>query len=181
MGTSLRTVHFIVYDGIRFHQMRNGYYKSSRRGLLHRYVWERERGPIPDGWNIHHRFNGDKATTDPARLECIPSLQHQHEHPRAYEWHRDGARASWAQRERVRLVCPTCGIAFEAHRDGRIRFCSDRCRERNYAATGTGRPHERRLCAVCGAGFDTRADRSIQTCSRHCTAVLAYRARRASL
>lgn len=172
---------FVTYDGIRFHRMRHGYYKSSRRGLLHRYVWERERGAIPAGWNVHHRFDDDKATTDPARLECLPTLTHQHEHPRSREWHQIGARASLGRRESIPSVCTVCGADFLSRGVAAAAFCSNRCRERNYAATGTGRPHERRLCSVCGTEFAARADRPTTTCSRRCTSVLAYRSRRPGL
>src|SRR5262252_7789095 len=113
---TIRARHFIAYRGVRFYEMRNGYYHNSRHGLLHRYVWTRERGPIPDGWHIHHRFRGDKATVDVDRLECLPMLDHERVHPRAYDFHSKGGRASWAARERRVLTCGVCGESFESKR-----------------------------------------------------------------
>ncbi len=46
----------IIYDGIQFHQRPDTkYYRSSKYGLLHRYIWEKEKGPIPDNYIIHHK------------------------------------------------------------------------------------------------------------------------------
>ena len=44
--------------------------KSRRYESEHRYVWEQARGPIPDGWIIHH-VNGIK---DDNRLENLVAL-----------------------------------------------------------------------------------------------------------
>jgi hypothetical protein len=159
---------FIVYAGVRFHRMQNGYYKSSRRGLLHRYVWECERGPIPPKHDVHHKLLGDKATTDPSRLELLECGPHWRAHPRSREWHAAGGRAAaLVPRRRHRRTCASCGREIETIS---AKYCGrDECYP-SHAPTG-------RVCVVCGQQFAARGASS--TCGRSCTSVLAYRARRA--
>jgi hypothetical protein len=47
----------IVYDGIQWFLNRRGYYvshKGDKTSQLHRYIYEHEYGPIPEGYQIHH-------------------------------------------------------------------------------------------------------------------------------
>lgn len=52
-----RTRDAIILDGIRFAVDANGYYSSTEgKGIkLHRYIWAKLRGPIPDGYVVHHK------------------------------------------------------------------------------------------------------------------------------
>ena len=42
---------------------------------MHRYVWENEKGKIPEGWDIHH-INNDKADNRISNLECLSKSEH---------------------------------------------------------------------------------------------------------
>ncbi len=66
-----------IYDGLKFTLRNTGYYSLTidGRGLMHRYVWEKERGIIPDGWDIHH-IDGDRGNNDIDNLECLPKAEH---------------------------------------------------------------------------------------------------------
>lgn len=67
-----------VRYGGRTYTMRNtGYYgaTSGDRHLLHRRMWEDAHGPIPDGWDIHHR-DEDKAHNVLENFECLPKAEH---------------------------------------------------------------------------------------------------------
>lgn len=54
LGLSADTAHCIEWDG---NIMISGYGRICRNGkqyLAHRYVWEEENGPIPEGMNVCH-------------------------------------------------------------------------------------------------------------------------------
>jgi hypothetical protein len=42
---------------------------------MHRYVWEKEKGKIPKGYDIHH-INGKKYDNRIENLECLPKAEH---------------------------------------------------------------------------------------------------------
>jgi len=65
------------YDGKKFTLRCHGYYEltTGDRTLMHRYVWENERGEIPEGWDIHH-LNEDKTDNRIENLECLPKAEH---------------------------------------------------------------------------------------------------------
>lgn len=68
---------FQIYDNKKFTLRNTGYYSLSNgdRGLMHRYVWEKEAGPIPKGWDIHHKDN-NKANNVFSNFECLPKAEH---------------------------------------------------------------------------------------------------------
>jgi len=62
----------------------NGYARirtAAGRQLAHRVVWERERGPIPPGHQIHHRC-GTKGCINVDHLELLTADEHGRLHPR---------------------------------------------------------------------------------------------------
>ncbi len=66
-----------TFNGQTYTLRDNGYYAGTTgdRPLLHRDVWESVHGPIPDGYDIHHRDH-DKTNNDIANLECLPKAEH---------------------------------------------------------------------------------------------------------
>ena len=68
---------FQFYDGKKFTLRANGYYSltTNNRTLMHRYVWEKEKGKIPIGFDIHH-INGQKADNSIDNLECLSKSDH---------------------------------------------------------------------------------------------------------
>lgn len=68
---------FQEYDGKKFTLRNHGYYSltTSDRCLMHRYIWEKEVGKIPDGWDIHHR-DEKKFNNVIDNLECLPKAEH---------------------------------------------------------------------------------------------------------
>ena len=79
-GFTLRGVNFrpfFIYDDKKFTLRNNGYYSltTNQRTLMHRYVWEKENGKIPKGWDIHHK-NENKADNRIENLECLPKSEH---------------------------------------------------------------------------------------------------------
>jgi len=79
-GFMLRGVNYQpkqVYDGKTFTLRNNGYFSltSGNRTLMHRYVWEKEKGAIPDNYDIHH-LNGIKSDNRIENLECLSKSEH---------------------------------------------------------------------------------------------------------
>ena len=69
---------FIIYDGIKWTTSMYGYLRATSRKKhlsLHRYVWEKEYGPIPKGHDIHHK-DRDRANCRKENLECLPKAEH---------------------------------------------------------------------------------------------------------
>lgn len=58
-------------------------YKCVTNGIrvrkLHRLIWERHFGPIPPGYDIHHR-SGDKLDNRLENLELLTSSEHRRRH-----------------------------------------------------------------------------------------------------
>ena len=68
---------FQIYDGKKFTLKNTGYYAltTGKRTLMHRYVWEKEKGVIPPGFDIHH-INEKKYDNRLENLECLPKSEH---------------------------------------------------------------------------------------------------------
>jgi len=75
-----KTLPFYTYNGYKFTISKStGYYRctipKTGRIQLHRYVWETERGKIPQGWDIHH-LDCNKQNNIIDNLECLSKAEH---------------------------------------------------------------------------------------------------------
>jgi len=169
----------IKYDGVRWNPCaRDPYYRNSRRGLLHRWMWTREVGPIPDGMHVHHK-NHDKRDNRVDNFVLLPPGAHWAEHgeERGPDWHSKGGRATWDRAPYLEYICQHCGDRFTSRGLSGANYCSPRCRD----AAAPSRTREQRVCSVCGGQFYTARRRPTRTCSRKCTAVYAYAQRGKSI
>lgn len=71
---------FIMYDNIKWTLFNQGYYRNTNRGargnlLLHRYKYQKERGVIPDDWDVHH-IDFDKTNNNISNLLALPKDEH---------------------------------------------------------------------------------------------------------
>jgi hypothetical protein len=68
---------YLVFNGCRYTKTYYGYYRKTHgdKQLMHRDVWEFHNGPIPDGWDIHHK-DEVKTNNDISNLECLPKAEH---------------------------------------------------------------------------------------------------------
>ena len=67
-----------MYNGIKFTISKStGYYRRTDgdRELMHIYVWKKERGEIPKGWDIHH-IDFNKENNNINNLKCLPKSEH---------------------------------------------------------------------------------------------------------
>lgn len=131
---------FQEYRGVRYYKQDDGYWRAGRHSggeLMHRAVWEGERGPIPEGWHVHHKDH-DPSNNDVGNLEPKPAGEHaEHHYPTALgEWVQDPAHASRrsaSARTRKRilkdLVCDECASAFQSVKSD-ARFCNPTCNSR---------------------------------------------------
>ena len=71
------------YNGVYFCRDENtGYYlNSTLRIRMHRYVWEQEAGPIPEGFEIHH-LDRDRSNNSIDNLALMTSKAHHAIHDR---------------------------------------------------------------------------------------------------
>lgn len=176
---SVHMADFIEYDGVRWHPNDNDpYYRNSRRGLLHRWMWVTEVGPIPTGMQVHHK-NHDKRDNRITNFVLLTPGKHWAEHgeERGPDWHSLGGHATWERAQYRTFVCERCGESFESRAAAGARYCSPRCRE----AGAPSRALEQRVCCLCGGSFECQARNATRTCSRRCTSIIAYQSRRSRL
>jgi hypothetical protein len=168
----------IKYDGITWHPGPDGYYRSTRHGLLHRYMYTHKVGSIPAGMQVHHK-NHDKRDNRIANFALLHPGEHWHEHgdERGADWHSKGGKATWAKAQPREYECERCGVGFWSRATTGARYCSPPCRD----AAAPSRAREQRVCCVCGGGFECQRRAATRTCSRKCTATVAYQSRRQGL
>lgn len=144
--------------GVRYCRNFYGYYRSCGKSklALHREVWAHEHGPIPEGYEVHHK-NEDKGDNRLENLECLPLFVHRSAHKQTPE-HKAQAReamklgrialakwdaanpdhrktAGYQRRAREKLprvvkVCTQCSKTYESqqYEAARRRFCSRNCK-----------------------------------------------------
>ena len=186
----------------------SGYYRSSRATdigraeLLHRYVYRKEYGEIPDGCHIHH-IDGNKSNNAPENLKCLNSADHLSYHtterhkanhdwtiknldlkarPAASvwhgskegrEWHSKMAKETANRRKKETFVCEYCGKLFESNNVGRNKFCGNACKAA--ARRKSGVDNEIRACTICGSKYSVNRYSKSRTCSPTCRNLLRWR------
>ena len=195
----------IEFNGYKF-RLSGRYYRrnvwsSPGPSNLHRAVWEKAYGPVPDGFHIHHK-DGDSFNDALDNLECVPAWKHMSEHARSPEswsnsegnrqhlervreksvdWHRSDAGREWHRRHGElaygsRLFgacqCEQCGSAYETRHRGKNRYCSRKCSAKHRRDCGID--DEGRVCVVCGGAFSVNRYSPTRTCSKDCASGLRH-------
>lgn len=67
----------VEWNGSKWSLRDNGYYgrTTGARDMMHRAVWEHYNGPIPDGWDVHHK-DRDRTNNDISNLACMSKSDH---------------------------------------------------------------------------------------------------------
>lgn len=198
MVTYTEDKKFAYFDGLRFcRDEQTGYYLNAKtHKRLHRYVYEKENGAIPDGYHVHH-IDHDKGNNEPENLALMTMSQHLRLHgadltDEQREWRRNNvitkavpAAKAWQGTEAGRAwhkalysmtkdklhaektyICENCGKEYRGIEQGRNRFCSNACKSAWRRAAGLD--DEQRICTVCGKPFTVNHYAKKQTCSRSC-------------
>lgn len=162
---------------------------------LHQEVWKAANGPIPKGFQVHHK-DGNPGNNEISNLELLTSAQHHAEHRRmptfnlerakrsmdwarkfAPKWHRSkGGRAwhgkhgrgSWVGRQPEAVPCSECGENMNTFFRHKRNFCSERCTMRYHRKAGTYSATGN--CAGCGKEFSYYKYLKQRYCSRSCAA-----------
>lgn len=138
-----------------------GYYRSgTHQKLAHRHAWEQHRGPIPDGYHVHH-IDRDRGNNDIENLLCLSAEEHKQLHIDEDEtFLRRAQRAAWFKRR----VIPK---AKDWHRTE-----EGRAWHRAHAAISLAKAREPvdQTCAVCETQFLALARAGPRFCTAKCRA-----------
>ena len=192
---------FVNFDNHRFvKDMSTGYYHAhygSTTKLLHRVVWEKYNGSIPDGYHVHHK-DKNKDNNDISNLELIDKYTHLAEHGKinfennkekclehlgniremAKDWHSSDEGKKWHS-EHAKLVskntpyviniCEECGKEYKVKKpySSKSRFCSNSCKSANRRKSGVD--DIECICEVCGSVFTKNKYSKRTTCSKECS------------
>jgi endogenous inhibitor of DNA gyrase (YacG/DUF329 family) len=155
---------------------------------LHRDIWESKRGPIPDGYEVHHK-DGNRSNNRLKNLQPVTPTEHKRIHSNTEEhrahlrriqplgnaashaWRRspEGRLASAirsANQPRVTKCCPHCLQLYEGVK--KQRFCSQACGVMWRAKQKTKIARAvLKTCPHCGRLFNGRRSDS-KYCSPKC-------------
>lgn len=157
-----------------------GYARKGRK-MIHRLTWEYYHGPIPKGFDIHHK-DGNKMNNHIDNLDCIPHNEHLRIHMsentlKVHAWHRSSkgkkfmkekAEKEWAKREEKDFICEYCKQPFKAKHNREVKFCGDNCVMKARRASGVD--NEERKCVICSNTFNINKYQKTLTCSKPCRA-----------
>lgn len=147
----------VVWNGRRYRRVpnhpvwhRRAYFMATTapRSYLHRDVFVANNGPIPDGYQVHHRDHNPLNNKAENLVTLSPQEHAAH--------HRDS-------REPLVYECHHCGNSFASYKRAKnVRWCSARCKEAARRAAGLVKPRARvevqtlhRICNECGLPYST--------------------------
>ena len=202
-----KVVRYIEFDGIRFYPDKKGYWLGTnpitkKPIRLHKYVWEKYNGPIPKGYQVHHKdFNPDNNEIE--NLELLPKSEHLSYHsnlqdktwarenllknavPAAAAWHASeeghkwhsehGKRTMEARMEKkVAKTCQFCGKEYEVPEPlaENSRFCSNNCKSAWRRKAGLDDIEV--ACELCGKHYFTNKYSRKRFCSPKCRRTALY-------
>ena len=118
--------------------------------FLHREIWASIHGPVPEGYEVHHKDN-NPVNNDPMNLEAMSKADHARHHVclDICISNIDGAFDKWKATPHYK-ICEGCGITFQCGH-AHAKFCCQKCK--NDATTRKRkeltRPKDRN-CLNCG-------------------------------
>ncbi len=136
-----------------------GRYFQKRGARLHRLVWEKANGPVPDGHHVHH-IDNDRSHNWLGNLECLPASIHLSDRhggessdrgratiykaiASAPLWHRSEEGRAWHKLHyeqdirqgamvRIDATCQHCGKEYSVNKNQKQRgkWCGNNCKSR---------------------------------------------------
>src|ERR1039458_703822 len=159
----------VAWRGQWWWRNKHGYYiawdaDTKRLVYLHRRIWETHRGPIPEGFHIHH-IDCDKQNNQITNFEPMHGVLHAAHH---------GIEFGLRQRSlgHKSVCCAQCGTEFVVTKlPSRKKFCSHACAlaDRRSTRISKARPHPICVCVICSTTFSALR-RDAKFCSRKCSA-----------
>lgn len=195
----------IIVDGYKFTlcEGKTYHYNTKLRKCLHRYLYEKEHGEIPKGYEIHH-VDHNPLNNDLSNLIALPQSEHKKIHkeeiteeqlnklqknlnknarPRANEWHKSEVGKEWhkkhyeGMKEKLhttkKIKCLCCGKETIVGTSKENKFCSDKCKSKYRRDKGLD--NETRICATCGKEFTINKYSKTKNCSRSCSAKMRHK------
>lgn len=166
-----------------------GYLRYMRK-YCHRIIWEQEKGPIPDGFDIHHK-DGNKLNNLIENLECLSKSDHMSLHSREMRERRskcmkensdkvhiwlktekgrkflsEKLKKQWALMPLKTFTCEHCKREFQTKHNRHVKFCGDNCVMASRNASGVD--NEERICVICSKTFTINRYQKTKTCSFEC-------------
>lgn len=183
---------FTLCEGKRYH------YNTRLRKTLHQYLWEKENGPLPKGWEIHHK-DLDTTNNDLSNLEAMPAEEHKAIHrelnknnkvwlenkrknleknarPKANEWHGSEAGREWHRKHYEEMkdklhqtITITCECCGKECEVG-LSTTNRFCSNKCKSKwrRDNGLDDEERVCGYCGKTYICNKYSKTRACSRSC-------------
>lgn len=188
----MKTPKTIWFNDLRFtYNEKTKYYHNAKTGkLLHREIFEKYNGKIPDGYVVHHKDH-NKLNNEIDNLELIEKRAHLKKHNKIIppeqlremreksakwhaskegkEWHKKQYAkylGEWAKEKRIK-TCDNCGSEFETQNRDDVKFCSNKCKSAWRRKSGLD--DEDRSCEFCGKLFRVNKYSKTKFCSRSCS------------
>lgn len=190
---------FVLYGGRKFWLQTTGRYfqsgvKTDPERLLHRQIWIDNFGPIPAGFEVHHK-DEDWRNNDPLNLELKDGAGHRSHHAKkrwedptmaakmraglanaikaapawhatdaGREWHRQNSVQAWKKKDWHLVGCTVCKAEYRTPFPDRSLYCTKACENTAVRA----RHQEPRTCLHCGKEFSAFKYGKAACCSRTC-------------
>ncbi len=163
MATQLEGPKKIEWNGKIYRRDNGGHYVFSEK--LHRSVWEKHFGPIPEGYVIHH-IDEKKHHNGLMNLQILTEKEHRQHHAK------DGRLKKGCLH--LKKNCPNCQIEFtDESPSNNARFCSNKCscayRWRTRNDEKIPQEQRKKICKTCSAEFvDGSRGNNREYCSKKC-------------
>ena len=167
-------------------------YLRYKRGYCHRMIWEQDVGPIPEGFDVHHK-DGNKLNNLLENLECLSKSDHVRLHanenrekmrkcmsensekvhawlktPKGKKFLSDKKKREWEKMPFKTFTCEHCKKEFQTKHNRHVKFCGDNCVMA--ARNASGVDNIERLCVICSKPFMINRYQKTVTCSKPCRA-----------